>query len=111
MPTTVANYTNLPRTLGGPLSLRRAGQSRFVLPDMQGNVRQLADSSQTVTDTLTTDAWGVEKASTGSTVNPFKAFGQWGYYQDASTRQYVRARHLHVLNSQRLGRAPWGVGL
>jgi len=96
MPTTVANYTNLPGTMGGPLSLRRSGQSRFALPDLQGNVRQLTDSTQTVTDTLTTDAFGVQKASSGSTVNPYKAFGGWGYFTDTPSRLYVRLRHLRV---------------
>jgi|SRR5579871_462627 len=96
MPTTVATYTNLPGTIGGPLSLRRSGQSRFALPDLQGNVRQLTDSAQTVTDTLTTDAFGVQKASTGSTVNPYKAFGGWGYFTDTPSRLYVRRRHLRV---------------
>jgi len=96
MPTTVASYTNLPGTMGGPLSLRRSGQSRFALPDLQGNVRQLTDGTQTVTDTLTTDAFGVQKASSGSTVNPYKAFGGWGYFTDTPSRLYVRRRHLRV---------------
>jgi RHS repeat-associated protein len=49
-----------------------------------------------VTDTLTTDAWGVEVAATGATVIPYRAFGAWGYERDAASRLYVRARHLRV---------------
>jgi hypothetical protein len=43
-----------------------------------------------------TDAWGVEVAATGVTVNPYRAFGAWGYERDAASRLYVRARHLRV---------------
>ena len=78
MPSTVANYTNLPGTLGGPLSQRRSGQSRFYLPDHQGNTRHLTNAAESVTDTLLTDAWGVQIESSGATVNPFQAFGKWG---------------------------------
>jgi RHS repeat-associated protein len=94
MPTTVASYTVRPGSLSGPVSMRWGGVSSFYVPDMQGTTRQLTDSSQTVTDTLVTDAWGREVASAGTTVNSYKAFGQWGYYKDAANRQYVRARHL-----------------
>src|ERR1051325_6183019 len=96
MATTVATYTNLPGMMGGPLSMRTSGQSRFALPDLQGHVRQLTDSTQAVTDTLTTDAWGGQKATSGSTVNPYKAFGQGGYFTDTRSRLYVRARELSV---------------
>jgi RHS repeat-associated protein len=94
MPTTTASYTVRPGSLSGPISMRRGGVSSFYVRDMQGTTRQLTDASQNVTDTLVTDAWGWEVASTGTTVNPYKSFGQWGYYKDAANRQYVRARHL-----------------
>lgn len=91
MPTT-STYTTLPGTISGPLSQRRSGQSRFYLPDHQGNTRLLTDVAASPTDTMTTDAWGVERASTGLTVNPFKAFGKWGYFRDSGARHYIRAR-------------------
>jgi len=91
MPTTTAVYTNLPGSLGGPISQRRSGQTRFALPDLQGHARQLTDSTGAVTDTLTADAWGVQKASTGSTVKPYQAFGQWGYFTDTPSRLHVAA--------------------
>jgi YD repeat-containing protein len=73
---TQAVYADLPGIWGAKFSLRRSGASHFCLPDHQGNSRQLADSSQAVTDTLLTDAWGVHVATAGSTANPFEAFGQ-----------------------------------
>ena len=94
MPTTTVSYTNIPGRLGGPLSFHRYGQSKFILPDFQGHARQLTDSTGAVTDTFTPDAWGVQKAATGNTVNPFKAFGKWGYFTDTPTRHYARAREL-----------------
>ncbi len=96
MPTTTATYTTLPGTLGGPLSQRRSGQSRFYVPDHQGNTRLLTNTAESSTDTLLTDAWGVEIASSGTTVNSFKAFGKWGYFVDSAHRTYVRARHLKL---------------
>ncbi len=109
MPATVATYTTLPGTLGGPLSQRRSGQSRFFLPDHQGNTRQLTDSDASPTDTLLTDAWGVEVTSSGTTATPFKAFGQWGYYRDTSLRSYVRARYLHPILARWSNRDPLGM--
>ncbi|MEI7742747.1 MAG: RHS repeat-associated core domain-containing protein, partial [Chloroflexota bacterium] len=93
---TVAQHTDLPGMWGGKYSQRRSGVSRFYVPDHQGNTRALLDVGASVTDTLVTDAWGVELARTGATVDPFLAFGQWGYWRDVASRQYVRARHLRA---------------
>ena len=93
---TQAEYTDLPGMWGGKFALRRSGNSAFYVPDYQGTTRQLTNAAQAVTDTLLTDAWGVELASSGATANSFRAFGAWGYYRDAASRLYVRARHLRV---------------
>ncbi len=106
MPATVATYTTLPGTLGGPLSQRRSGQSRFYLPDHQGNTRQLTNAAESTTDTLLADAWGVEIASSGTSVNSFRSFGQWGYYRDSALRVYVRRRSLGVKSGIWLTRDP-----
>ena len=68
----------------------------------------LTDASRNVTDTLLTDAWGVEVAATGATVNPFRAFGAWGYYWDNASRLYVRARDLRVDLGRWVSRDPIG---
>ncbi len=106
MPATTATYTTLPGTLGGPLSQRRSGQSRFYLPDHQGNMRQLTDAPGSTTDLLLTDAWGMQIASSGTTVNPFKALGQWGYFSDRSNYLYVRARYLKPALARWISRDP-----
>jgi hypothetical protein len=95
----VAQYTDPPGECSRKFSQRRAGASAFYVPDHQGNSRVLTNAAGAVTDTLTTDAWGVEVAATGATVNPYRAFGQWGYERDAASRLYVRARvrEMHVL--------------
>lgn len=103
-----AQYTDLPGVWGSKFSLHRSGGSAFYVPDMQGNSRVLTDATGAVTDTLTTDAWGVEVAVSGSTVNPYGAFGQFGYERDAASRLYVRARHLRVDLGRWVSRDPIG---
>lgn len=88
-----AVYTNEAKQYGGVLSQRRGNTSHYHHHDALGSTRFLTDSSGNVTDTYLNDAWGNSVASTGSTVNPFKWVGRYGYYTDSSTGQvYVRAR-------------------
>jgi hypothetical protein len=88
-----AVYTNEPQQYGGVLSQRRGTTSHFHHHDALGSTRFLTDSSGNVTDTYLNDAWGNSVASTGTTVNPFRWVGKYGYYTDNSTGQvYVRAR-------------------
>src|SRR5206468_820398 len=89
-----AIYVDLPGIWGGKFSQRRGSTSRIYLPDFQGNVRKLTDVAQTVQDTLIPDAWGIELATTGATVYPYRVFGQWGYVRDSANQLYVRARPL-----------------
>ncbi|MBL8812323.1 MAG: RHS repeat-associated core domain-containing protein [Planctomycetaceae bacterium] len=86
-------YTNEPQQYGGVISQRRGTTTSTYHADALGSTRALSDSSGSVTDTYLNDAWGNSVASTGTTVNPFKWVGQYGYYTDSSTGQvYVRAR-------------------
>ncbi|MFO0976502.1 MAG: hypothetical protein U0996_08900 [Planctomycetaceae bacterium] len=88
-----AVYTNEARQYGGVLCQRRGNTSHYHHHDALGSTRFLTDSSGNVTDTYLNDAWGNSVASTGTTVNPFKWVGRYGYYTDNSTGQvYVRAR-------------------
>ena len=88
-----AVYTNEPQQYGGVLSQRRGTTSHYHHHDALGSTRFLTDSSGNVTDTYLHDAWGNLVASTGTTVNPFKWVGKYGYYTDDSTGHvYVRAR-------------------
>jgi RHS repeat-associated protein len=88
-----AVYHNEPQQYGGVLSQRRGNTSHYHHHDAMGSTRFLTDSSGTVTDTYLNDAWGNSVASTGTTVNPFRWVGKYGYYTDNSTGQiYIRAR-------------------
>ncbi|MEI7702577.1 MAG: RHS repeat-associated core domain-containing protein [Planctomycetia bacterium] len=88
-----AVYHNEPQQYGGVLSQRRGNTSHYHHHDALGSTRFLTDSTGNVTDTYLNDAWGNSVASTGTTVNPFKWVGKYGYYTDNSTEQvYVRAR-------------------
>ena len=51
----------------------------------QGETRALTDSSGNVTDTYYYNAYGVPITSTGSTLNPFRYGGKYGYYWDEKT--------------------------
>jgi RHS repeat-associated protein len=88
-----AVYTNEPQQYGGVISQRRGTTTSTYHYDALGSTRILTDSSGNVTDTYLNDAWGNSVASTGTTVNPFKWVGKYGYYTDDSTGNvYVRAR-------------------
>ncbi len=88
-----AEYHNEPQPYGGVLSQRRGTTSHYHHHDALGSTRFLTDSAGNVTDTYLNDAWGNNVASTGTTVNPFRWVGKYGYYTDNSTGQvYVRAR-------------------
>jgi RHS repeat-associated protein len=88
-----AIYTNEPQQYGGVISQRQGTTTSTYHYDALGSTRFLTDSSGNVTDTYLNDAWGNQVASSGTTVNPFKWVGKYGYYTDNSTEQvYVRAR-------------------
>ena len=88
-----AVYTNEPQQYGGVLNQRRGTTSHFHHHDALGSTRLLTNSSGAVSDTYLNDAWGNSVASPGTTVNPFKWVGKYGYYTDNSTGQvYIRAR-------------------
>ena len=88
-----AVYHNEPQQYGGVLSQRRGTTSHYHHHDALGSTRFLTDTTGNVTDTYLHDAWGNQVASTGTTVNPFRWVGRYGYYQEGSTGLvYVRAR-------------------
>jgi hypothetical protein len=88
-----ATYTNEPQQYGGIISQRRGTTTSTYHSDALGSTRALTDNFGNVTDTYLNDAWGNSVASTGTTVNPFRWVGKYGYYTDNGTAQvYVRAR-------------------
>jgi RHS repeat-associated protein len=59
-----------------------------------------------VTDSYTFRAFGEEVATSGSTVNPLRYVGAYGYYREGAARYYVRARWLDVAQGRWLSRDP-----
>ena len=93
-----AVYTNEPQQYGGVLSQRRGTTTSTYHADALGTTRLLTSSTQTTTDTYLYDAWGNLITSSGTTVNPFRWVGRYGYHQDSSTGLvYVRARMYHPI--------------
>ena len=93
--TTVAQYTGALDTYGPIVSQRRSSTSRFFHPSVLGTIETLTGADAATTDTYVLGAWGVQRASTGSTVNPFRYIGALGYYTEPDLGvHYVRARWL-----------------
>ena len=85
--TMTARYTTENGNCGGVLlHLHRptGTLSRFPMYDNIGTVRGLVDASGTVTDTYELDTFGRSVSSTGTTPNPYRYGGAWGYITDPS---------------------------
>jgi RHS repeat-associated protein len=66
--------------------------SRFPMYDLTGSVRGLLDAAGGVTDTYTLEAFGKQRASAGTTPNPYRFGGAWGYINGVSGLQQLGAR-------------------
>jgi hypothetical protein len=77
---------------GTLLHLQRTGVSRFPLYDEIGSARGLVDASGVVTDTYDMDTFGKPVSTTGSTPNPYRFGGAWGYINGVSGLQQLGAR-------------------
>jgi RHS repeat-associated protein len=76
-----------------------ARNGEVVLPDGLGTTRATVDGVQAITSTLTTEAFGNTVAQWGSTGNPYRFAGAWGYHDDGDPGLlHVEARYddLHV---------------
>jgi RHS repeat-associated protein len=104
-----AVYTHEPRHYGGVLSQIQGATTSTYHADALGTTRALTDSTGFDTDTYLNDAWGNSIASTGTTINPFKWIGKYGYYTDSSTAQvYVRARMFQPTVARWVSHDPLG---
>lgn len=99
----VTTYTTLD---GEIVSENRGGTERDYVADALGSTVALLDSTQKKTDTLTYWPYGEVKTRTGTNSTPFQYVGTRGYYQDSSTKTYVRARYLDVQRGRWLTRDP-----
>jgi RHS repeat-associated protein len=96
----------------GLISQRRGSTTSYYHADLLGTTRQMTNSSQTVTDSYVFDAWGNALSSTGSTANPYRFAGQWGYYDDgASGLMLLGARYYDAGVGRFITQDPIGDGL
>jgi len=68
----------------GLISSNRNGTVRYFHFDGPGTTAHLTDSSQDITDSYAYDAFGNPLSASGSSVNPYRYVGQWGYYDDGA---------------------------
>jgi RHS repeat-associated protein len=98
---TIAEYTHEPGLYGELIAQERDGQVRYYNFDGQGSTRELTDENGDVTDTYTYTAFGEEIAHTGTTENPFRYKGAWGYYTSSDTNDiYVREQIYEPTNGR-----------
>jgi RHS repeat-associated protein len=72
---------------GNVLSVYHAGP--------QAEIRNLTNSSGTVTDTYWFSAYGKTIASSGTTTNPYRYGGKVGYYNDGGSHSYLATRRWY----------------
>ncbi|MEZ6056969.1 MAG: RHS repeat-associated core domain-containing protein [Planctomycetaceae bacterium] len=96
---TTVVYTQEPVPYGNLISQRQTdpatneSHTYYHHYDALGSTRELTDASENIVSTNLYDAWGVNKAQTGTIENPFGWHGNNGYYHEPETNpQYVRAR-------------------
>jgi hypothetical protein len=68
----------------GLISTTNLTTKRWFHFDGLGNTLALTSQDETVQDTYQFSAFGLPEASSGSSVNPFRYVGQWGYYDDGA---------------------------
>jgi RHS repeat-associated protein len=91
------------------LAQTRDGVPSYYLDDGQGSVRTLTNSSGTITNQYTYDAFGTLQSSTGSTLNPYRCSGQ---QFDALIGLYdLRARYYNLASGRFLSRNTAGMDL
>ena len=107
----IVSYTNEPGPFGKVISQERNGVTSYYHYDGQGNTVALTDDNGDVTDTYIYTAYGELVSSTGTTVNPFRYGGQYGYYTDVETNDiYIRARSYNPSLGRWLTSDPIGYG-
>jgi len=67
--------------------------SRFPMYDNIGSARGLLDASGTATDWYELDTFGRQVSSSGTTPNPYRFGGAWGYITDPSGMLQLGARY------------------
>ncbi len=104
----VAHYTDFPGEWGGLTSQRRGGASGYFGFDSQASTRILVSEAGVVTDRYAFTGFGEEIASSGSTPNPYRYGGAFGYRRQQAGWSYVRARVLESASGRWISRDPIG---
>ena len=110
-----AVYAHEPFDYGKLLS-QRQNQSGTWVPinysfDGLGSTDSLTDSNQVITDTYTYYAFGVIKATSGSTTNGFTWVGELGYVRDIETGEYELSLRQYLPDRARFkSQDPIGLG-
>jgi len=92
---TLARYTTESGSYYEPLLHfgRNDGSVRYPLYDGIGTARRLADAAGSLTDSYTLDTFGRQISVTGTTPNPYRFGGAWGYITDPSGMLQLGARY------------------
>lgn len=91
MATMSARYTVID---GEVVAQERGGVRHQLVPDPIGSTVALYDNAGTKTDTFGYWPYGESASRTGTTTAKFQYVGSFGYYQDSTSKGYVRARFL-----------------
>ena len=103
---TVAAYALSDDVYGDLLSQRRSGASSFYHFDALGSTDRLTNAAGTVTDSYTYYAFGQDRASSGTSTNPYRYVGRLGYYRNGTDLLYLRARYYRAANGRFASRDP-----
>ena len=69
--------------------------SHVPLPDVLGSVRILLDGGQNLTDGYAFEGFGSQVSGGGSTSNPYRYVGLFGYYEDQETGLVLLSRRYY----------------
>jgi RHS repeat-associated protein len=108
-----ARYTTAAGSYYAPLlhMWRVTGESRFPMYDLTGSARGLVDATGAVTDTYSLELFGKQRSSTGTTPNPYRFGGAWGYINGVSGLQQLGARFYWPELGRFIQRDPIGEGM
>ena len=92
---TQVRYTTADSSYFAPLlHFKRSDRSmRYPLYDATGSVLRVVDGSATVTDTYTLDSFGRQTGGSGTTPNPYRFGGDWGYITDTPGSGLLQLGH------------------
>jgi RHS repeat-associated protein len=102
-------YTYEARQFGAPLSQNRDDCTRYIHFDGDGHTTALTNVNEDITDTYAYTSFGAPASETGTTHNPYRYNGAFGYYFNVTTNDiYVRVRTYSPILARWLSVDPVG---